>query len=72
MSNTTNNAFLSIRATTKQIRDSFSSKASDTISEPGSDKSFDKSTSLHDAKLECKRTQLKRNRQLQAMSMFRV
>ena len=51
----------------------FQSKASDTISEPGSsDKSSDKSTSLHDAERECKRTQLKRNRQLQAMAMFRV
>ena len=71
-SESTNNRLLMSTRTFPGSFKKFQSKGSDNISEPGSDKSFDKITRQHDATLECKRTKLRRNKQLQAISMFRV
>ena len=71
-SESTNNRLLMSTRTFPGSFQKFQSRGSDNISEPGSDKSFDKITRQHDAKLECKGKKLRRNKQLQAMSMFRV
>lgn len=71
-SESTNNRLLMSTRTFPGSFQKFQSRGSDNISEPGSDKSFDKITRQQDAKLECKRKKLRRNKQLQAMSMFRV